>query len=198
MSVLLNALTSASIEEQSRAVTAQILSLPAFQQARSVSCYLSMPSGELDTSSLVSEILRCGKTLFVPKIDQSKGGHMDFLKVYEKEDLDSFPRGSWGIKEPPSQWQGSPRDSALDERIAGLDIIFVPGVAFDRSFCRLGHGKGYYDHLIASFSSTKKSKPLLVALAFQEQVLEKDKVPIEPHDWSMDLIVTPKMILSKE
>ncbi|KAG6888722.1 hypothetical protein C0992_007631 [Termitomyces sp. T32_za158] len=231
MSATLKAISSASIEEQSRVVTAQILSLPAFQQAQSVSCYLSMPSGELDTSFLVSEILKSGngsdyvlgwetlisigKTLFVPRIDPSKDSQMDFVRVYGKEDLNTFPIGTWGIKEPGSQWRGSLRESALVGKNTGLDIILVPGVAFDRSFSRLGHGKGYYDHFLGSYSSIKKSKPLLgkslftsfwcqlyityfpVALALREQVLEEGEVPTGPHDWSMDLIVTPELILSK-
>ncbi|KAG6861401.1 hypothetical protein C0995_000530 [Termitomyces sp. Mi166 len=195
MSATLKALPSASIHEQSRDITAQILSLPVFKQAQSVGCYLSMPSGELDTSSLVSEILRCGKTLFVPKINPLKDGHMDFLKVYGKEDLDTFPSGLWGIKEPGSHWQGSLRDSALDARTGALDIIFVPGVAFDRSFKRLGHGKGYYDRFLTSYFFAKTPKPLFIALALREQVLEEDKVPTESHDWSMNVIVTPESIL---
>ncbi|KAG6850127.1 hypothetical protein H0H93_000749 [Arthromyces matolae] len=204
VSATLKSLSSSSIEDQSRAVVARVLDLPAFQHSRSVSCYLSMPSGELDTSPLISEILGRGKTLFVPKIDSSKDGHMDFLRVYGKDDLDTFQSGLWGIREPESQWQGSQRENALVTKDDPLDLILVPGVmliaqgvAFDHSFSRLGHGKGYYDRFITTYTTTK-SKPLLVALALREQVFQKGEVPIAPHDWSMDIIVTPDQTLIKE
>lgn len=99
-------------------------SFPAFSRSKSLSCYLSMPSGEVDTSSLVSQILDSGgilcgmififdnvnqgRTLFVPKIT-NRSGEMEFLKLYGKADLASLPNGVWGIKEPDSDWQGQPR-----------------------------------------------------------------------------------------
>ncbi|KAG6841046.1 hypothetical protein C0991_002354 [Blastosporella zonata] len=198
LSATLKSLSSSAIQEQSQAVTARVLTLPAFQRSKSISCYLSMPSGELDTAVLISEILGHGKSLLVPKIDTSKDGHMDFLKVYGMEDLESFPSGLWGIKEPGSHWQGSPRQTALDTTADDLDIILVPGVAFDHSFSRLGHGKGYYDRFIASYSSTGRPRPLLVALALREQLMEGSAVPVGNHDWGMDVIVTPDQILLKD
>ncbi|KAF5379056.1 hypothetical protein D9615_005994 [Tricholomella constricta] len=197
MSAKLQLLPASAIEEQSRAVAARVLSLPSFQRSRSVSCYLSMPSGELDTSSLVSEILARGQNLFVPKI-ASKEGHMEFLKLNGTEDLNSLPSGVWGIKEPEPQWQGSPRQNAMDPDFEGLDIILLPGVAFDKSLSRLGHGKGYYDRFITSYCSTGKPRPLLVALALREQVLEGSAVPIGDHDWKMDLVVTADEVLESE
>ena len=86
-----------------------------------------MPSGELDTSSLVAEIIRSGmcsllstinglirreeKELFVPKIKSTTDGQMDFLRVHGERDLSTFPAGLWGIKEPDYAWQGSQRQS---------------------------------------------------------------------------------------
>ncbi|KAF8068929.1 5-formyltetrahydrofolate cyclo-ligase [Lyophyllum atratum] len=205
VSATLRLLPAPAMEEQSRAVTARVLSLPSFQKCRSVSCYLSMPSGELDTSSLVSEILARGKNLFVPRVEL-KDGKMDFLKVYGQEDLSSFHSGVWGIREPEPHWQGSPRQNgnplppylALDPHCDGVDIILLPGVAFDRSLSRLGHGKGYYDRFITSYSSTGRPRPLLVALALREQVLDDSTVPMADHDWKMDLIVTPDEVLGQE
>ncbi|GLB42341.1 putative nagb rpia CoA transferase-like protein [Lyophyllum shimeji] len=196
VSSTLQLLPASSIEEQSRAVVARILELPSFQKSRSVSCYLSMPGGELDTSSLVLEILARGKELYIPKI-LTKEGRMDFLKVYGTEDLKTLPSGVWGIKEPDLQWQGSPRQSALDQNSDALDLILLPGVAFDRSLSRLGHGKGYYDRFIHSYSATGKPRPLLVALALREQVLDDSAILMEDHDWKMDLVVTPDEVLGQ-
>jgi len=93
------------ISSIARNITARVLSSSFFHECKTVSCYLSMP-GEVDTSSIVSEILRAGKTLFVPKIEE---GRMDLLKVYDEDDLLALPSGVWGIKEPSDEWKGQKR-----------------------------------------------------------------------------------------
>ncbi|KAF8155561.1 hypothetical protein B0H34DRAFT_713792 [Crassisporium funariophilum] len=190
----LNALPSSSIEEQSQAITARVLSLPAFRRCNSVSCYLSMPTGEVRTPALVDAILQSGKTLYVPKI-QSKDGTMDFFRVYSADDLASFPSGTWGIREPSDTWEGQRRSSALASSVDALDVILLPGVAFDRTLSRLGHGKGYYDRFISSYTSSGRPKPLLVGLGLREQLLESGEVPIGDHDWKLDVMITPDEVL---
>ncbi|THU89717.1 nagb/rpia/CoA transferase-like protein [Dendrothele bispora CBS 962.96] len=209
VSSVLRSLGSAYIREQSSAVAAKVLSLSSFRQCKSVSCYLNMPMGELDTSSIVKEILSSGKTLFVPKIDVGTEGKMDFLQVYDQEDLQLLPAGMWGIREPGMEYNGVKRTNAL-EPPSELDMILVPGVAFDRSMARLGHGKGYYDRYITSYIATGRPRPLLVtffacivALALREQLMDNATstnylVPMGEHDWKMDIIVTPDEVLHVE
>ncbi|KAJ8082818.1 hypothetical protein PM082_008674 [Marasmius tenuissimus] len=124
VSTVLRALSAQNIDEQSKLVTASVLALPIFQNSQRISCYLSMPSGEVDTSSIVSEILKSGKQLFVPRIDKTTAGKMDFVRVYNAADLSSSPAGLWGIKEPSHEYSGHPRANALDE---SLDMILMPG-----------------------------------------------------------------------
>jgi 5-formyltetrahydrofolate cyclo-ligase len=116
----LSALPALAVETQSRDMTARVLSSAFFQECNTVSCYLSMP-GEADTSSVVSETLRAGKTLFVPKIDQTEG-RMVFLGVYDEDDLETLPSGVWGIKEPADYWAGRKRQNGVlfSNPIAGL------------------------------------------------------------------------------
>ncbi|KAJ7668006.1 5-formyltetrahydrofolate cyclo-ligase, partial [Mycena rosella] len=177
-------LSTAYIQDQSRGVTTRVLALPSFAQSKHVGCYLSMPGGEVDTSTLVREILRSGKTLFVPKIDTATEGRMELLQIYDEADLNALPSGVWGIKEPDRVRDGRLRTSAID---VGLDMIFLPGLAFDRSFSRLGHGKGYYDRFITAYSESSRPPPVLVGLALREQLL--DTVPTDAHDWRMDCVV---------
>jgi len=196
MASILRSIPEPEVQAQSLAVVRHLLTSPSFRQCETVSCYLSMSSGEVDTSSLVTEILRAGKTLFVPKIDTTVDGRMDFLKVYCEEDLYSFPSGTWGIKEPSYEWQGSRRLAALEPSAGQLDLILLPGVAFDRSLSRLGHGKGYYDNFLSNYTSVHHGHtPKLVALALREQILEDGKVPIGDHDWKMDMIIGPDSVI---
>jgi 5-formyltetrahydrofolate cyclo-ligase len=65
-----------------------------------------------------------------------------------------------------------------------LDLIMVPGVAFDRRGARMGHGKGYYDKLL---QHARLNTPL-VALAFECQLFEE--IPVAEHDIFMDRIIT--------
>ncbi|KAG1869900.1 hypothetical protein F4604DRAFT_1772351 [Suillus subluteus] len=156
-----------------------------------------MPAAEVQTTSLILNILGdLGKTLFVPSIT-SNNGYMDFVRVYTEEDYRSFPSGLWGIPEPTPEWSSKKRQSIFDADCNNLDLILVPGVAFDRSFSRLGHGKGYYDRFITSYSSSNgRSKPLLFALALEQQLLEHGQVPMFDHDWKMDMIITPEKVIT--
>ncbi|KAG2363685.1 hypothetical protein BDR07DRAFT_1403588 [Suillus spraguei] len=193
----LRELSQSDIQSQSQAITEKVLSLPAFQQCKTVSCYLSMPTAEVQTTSLILNILGdLGKALFVPSITSSDG-YMDFVRVYTEEDYRSFPSGLWGIPEPTPEWSSKKRQSIFDADCNNLDLILVPGVAFDKSLSRLGHGKGYYDRFITSYSSsTGRSKPLLVALALEQQLLEHGQVPMFDHDWKMDMIITPDKVIT--
>jgi len=186
-----------ALQEQSQAITAHIMSSPFFLRCKSVSCYLSMPNGEVDTSVLVSEILRAGKTLYVPRIDCTTPSHMELLQIEDLDDLRSLPSGTWGIKEPGPEWIGGRRrPNVLDESCEGLELILVPGVAFDRSLSRLGHGKGYYDRFISSYTALRP-QPLLVALALRQQIIDGE-VPIGAHDWKMDMVVGPDGIIGAD
>ncbi|KAL9640656.1 MAG: hypothetical protein Q9164_000138 [Protoblastenia rupestris] len=78
-----------------------------------------------------------------------------------------------------------------------LDTIIMPGMAFDRSCRRLGHGKGYYDTFLQRYRDTKlagldgmRRMPNLIGLALTEQVLlEGQEIPIFHHDWPLDTVI---------
>ncbi|KAK0192701.1 hypothetical protein F5146DRAFT_1041128 [Armillaria mellea] len=192
LSFTLKNISPATIEEQSKAVTDGVLALDAFRKSKTISCYLSMPTMELDTSTLVQEIVRSNKTLYVPKI--LPDGSMDFLEIHGADDIKSLPSGLWGIREPGPTWNGIPRRNALDAGCDKLDMVLVPGVAFDRTLSRLGHGKGYYDKYISEYEASGRPRPLLVALALQEQVVDSI-LPVDDHDQKMDMIVTPTEVI---
>ncbi|KAH8113748.1 5-formyltetrahydrofolate cyclo-ligase [Phellopilus nigrolimitatus] len=193
VSATLRVLPDSEVQHQSELILKHVFALPIFQRSKTVSCYLSM-KGEVDTSEIAREILRKGKSLYVPKIASRKDRRMDLLRVYDFGDLDSLPSGTWGIKEPDPEYDGRRRSSIFDDDAEPLDLILVPGVAFDTSLSRLGHGKGYYDFFINTYSKKKAQEnspcPQLLALSLRQQMLPLGQIPMAEHDRPMDAIVT--------
>jgi 5-formyltetrahydrofolate cyclo-ligase len=88
--------------------------------------------------------------------------------------------GVWGIREPTA-----------DAPEVFPDIMLVPLATFDRAGHRIGYGAGYYDMTIARI---RAMKPVIaIGLAFAAQ--EADKVPAEPHDALLDLVLTEKDVI---
>ena len=112
--------------------------------------------------------LSLGKTLLYPAVE---GNEMQFRRV---RGLDELVPGRYGIPESTGEaWD--PLDA---------DLIVVPGVAFDRSGRRIGYGKGYYDKSLHRLEGSGR----LMGFCFDFQLFEE--IVGEPHDVTMDLIVT--------
>ena len=133
-----------------------------------------MPSGELSTTSIVQNAIGEGKEVYIPylysvtsSLTQQKTSIMDMLALQSLEEFTSLERDRWGI---PSLKQaqvtgkknclggyGVPaQESYADtEEDHGVDLVVMPGMAFDHRFRRLGHGKGYYDHFLTKYSKGK-------------------------------------------
>ncbi|POV96845.1 hypothetical protein PSHT_14913 [Puccinia striiformis] len=104
----------------------------------------------------------------------------------------------------------SGRENGLTE---GLDLILLPGLAFDRFGNRLGHGKGYYDEYLEEYDCSPSSpnldqttstetpengrkSPVLVGICLREQLLpEKEFIPVHAHDRKLDYIISPDEVL---
>lgn len=73
----------------------------------------------------------------------------------------------------------------------GVDLFLIPGVAFTRSGGRMGHGMGYYDKYLRRHLATyPNKKTTLMALAFREQIVEEETLPLDAHDVRLHTIVT--------
>lgn len=145
-------------------VQAKLLTLPEYKQANRISIYLSMPKGEIFTRPIVLDALREGKRVFVPYIyatasittHESKSV-MKMVSLQSKEDYESLRPDAWGIPTPDEttidrrEVIGGIHEIDPDEDSKecsskeGLDLVVMPGLAFDKRLKRLGHGKGYYD-----------------------------------------------------
>ena len=78
-----------------------------------------------------------------------------------------------------------------------IDLILLPGVAYDKNCNRLGHGKGYYDCFLERLQKSKVdnslSKAIMVGLSLNEQLVNTE-IPMEPHDTPLDYVITPQEI----
>ena len=156
----------------------KLLALPEFRKAAVILLYASFKS-EVDTFEAIKYCLSNNKTVVLPKVNETK----DALILYEIKDISELAKGHFGVPEP-----AVPEDRRRD--IAGIDMVIVPGVAFDMRCNRLGYGKGFYDKL---FSPIGSRRPIRIALAYEEQLVEH--IPAEPHDMKMDKIITDKRII---
>ena len=152
----------------SRKIVEKIVSSLAWQNARTVGLFSPLAS-EPDISDLLNMALTAGKTLCLPRV---AGNDLLMCRVASLADL---ALGAFGILEPqPEKCPGV----AADE----LDLIVVPGLAFDANGHRLGRGKGYYDRFLAN------NKALTVGAFFACQ--QADKIPAAEHDVRLNLVVT--------
>eukprot|EP01031_Cornospumella_fuschlensis_P038099 gene38099-46294_t len=175
----LKEISSGDITLQSASLTSHINSIPNFQEVRSVSIYLSM-GGEVSTYGLIKDLMEThGKQVYIPKVTGKESKDMIMIPLSSYADIDEFPRNAWGIPEPALP-------ASYDDNVLGnIDVVLLPGVAFDIWGGRLGHGKGYYDCFIERLCKVReeqrKARPYLVALALKEQ-LQTEALPMEAHD----------------
>jgi 5-formyltetrahydrofolate cyclo-ligase len=145
-----------------------------FQTAASILFFAPLPE-EPDLWPLLNEVLATKKLVALPCFDSENEAYVprrvDDIHV-------EIVSGKFGIREP------APTCIAIPLR--DLDLVLVPGVAFDTRGHRLGRGKGFYDRLLQNFTGKK------IGIAFDEQIVEA--VPKEENDVQVDLIVTPTSV----
>ena len=161
-------------DELSRQICDTFMALPEYARADVVMFYVDVRT-EVRTRQSLPDALASGKKIIVPYCIDGE------LELFHLESMDELSLGMYKILEPRADLRGQPgkRVSVLD-----LDLIMVPGVAFDRRGGRTGHGKGYYDKLLEH----ARAETPLVALAFECQLF--DEIPTQPHDIFMSKIVT--------
>ena len=125
-----------------QALIQRLRSLLAYQEASVIATYLSFPH-EVDTSFLIDAALEDGKQVVIPKTYPK--GRMEFA-VYDPQKLKST---AFGLLEP--------EDGAQVVDQSEIDLIHVPGVAFQKDGYRLGYGGGYYDRYLADFDGATVS-----------------------------------------
>jgi 5-formyltetrahydrofolate cyclo-ligase len=154
------------------------MALPEYQKARTVMFYIDVRS-EVRTRQALPAALASGKKIVVPWCNEQGE-----LELFHLTSLDELATGMYRILEPRPELRSLPEKRVQPE---DLDLVMVPGVAFDRTGARMGHGKGYYDKLL-----WRARRAPLVALAFECQLFPE--IPTAPHDIFMDKIITEQAV----
>lgn len=166
-------------DELSQVICERLVALPAYQNARTVMWYVDVRS-EVRTRQYLPTALTQNKTIIVPWCNTAGE-----LELFPLVSMDELALGMYRILEPKTELRALP-EKQVD--VKTLDLVIVPGVAFDRRGGRMGHGKGYYDKLL---QHARHDTPLL-ALAFECQLFEE--IPTADHDIFMDAVVTEKAV----
>lgn len=165
-------------DEVSGVICAKFVALPEYAAARTVMYYVDVRS-EVRTRHALPAALASGKRIVVPYCVEGQ------LELFWLTNMDELTTGMYQILEPKEELRRLPEKKVA---VSEVDLIMVPGVAFDRTGARMGNGVGYYDKLL---ERARPDTPL-VATAFECQLFPE--IPTALHDIFMDAIITEKTI----
>ena len=158
----------------SQRIVGNFFELPEYASAETVMFYIDVRD-EVRTQHALPTALASDKRIVIPFCVNGE------LELFHLESMDELSTGKYRILEPRIELQEVPIKRF---RPQDLDLIMVPGVAFDKQGGRAGHGKGYYDKLL---QHARLDCPL-VALSFECQIFPE--IPVQSHDIYMDKVVT--------
>lgn len=171
-------LSPEAVHQKSEAIRQRLFALDEFGKAGLIHFYISM-GREVETLPMIQQAIGLRKRVVVPVVVQDS---MDLLLSELTKDIQLVP-GPLGTLQPRA-------DQVHPIKINEVNLILVPGVAFDCEGHRLGRGRGYFDRLLGRL--LKKPMPV-IALAYELQLVEH--VPMTDQDRTVDKIVTEERMI---
>lgn len=156
-------------KQRSHEIIRKLLVTRIFQKSKNILFYMPIQN-EVDTKPLIELVLKKDKNVMVPRVEDEKT-----MEAYKISSLGDLIVGKFGILEA--------KKSCEKFQKKDIDLVVIPGIAFDESGHRIGFGQGYYDTFLKGIRARK------IALAYDFQIVEN--IPREEHDITMDLIITP-------
>jgi 5-formyltetrahydrofolate cyclo-ligase len=166
------------IESKSLEILDQVSHIHEYVRARGIACYVSKDS-EVDTRPLIRSALDSNKRVLVPVV---KKGDIDLFFSEIKDLGKELVPGSFNISEPRPEFL---RPTSLDT----VDILFVPGIAWDKEGYRLGWGRGYFDRVLKVLPGHVRS----IGLSFNLQFVSR--VPRDQFDVPVNMVVTESRVV---
>ena len=167
-----DSLSKEEILEKSKKIKESLFNLDSYNKSKTAMFFVSFNS-EVNTHEMIRESLG-KKTVVVPKVLEHE------IEPSVIIDLDNLvPTGKFNIPEPMD---------LMKIAYKHIDLVLVPGIAFDLEGHRIGYGFGYYDKFLK-----KVPKAVKIGLCFDFQIV--DKIPQEEHDIPVDVIITDKRVV---
>lgn len=173
-----SALSKDNVVCMSEAIKKSLFDLNIYKNSSTIMSYVNF-SSEVITEGIIKESIIQGKKIGIPiSIPETRQLLVSQLKDFDKE----LELSHYNILAPKEEYirEIEPKE---------IDLVLVPGVAFDRDGYRIGYGGGYYDRFLCKLNP----KAVTIALAFSIQLI--DKVPKGKYDLPMDYILTEKELI---
>lgn len=170
-----------NMDEQKRATCSsaacqRLFGLEEFRRAGVVMLYVPLPD-EIDLTTVAIRCFQLGKTVCVPHVDWQREDMFPVeVTSFDDEHMHVDERG---LRRPR---EGRPVP------LTAIDVVIVPGLAFDVHGHRLGRGGGFYDRFLVRLGR----RTTLIGIACDKQIV--DAIPIDDHDIPMDLVVTDRRV----
>jgi 5-formyltetrahydrofolate cyclo-ligase len=162
-------LHASEITKRSKLIQELVMNSKKFHLSKVIGAYFALGS-EVRTDLIIERGRILGKKIALPRVNEDK------ITFYELSSSKDLIRGRFGIMEP-----------VPNNRVDAIDLLLVPGIAFDKVGYRLGYGKGYYDRFLSG------NRIFSIGLAYSFQLLEK--LPYDRHDKRLDAIASEDGIL---
>lgn len=172
------AMDQSEVERLSEKIIDTILKLPVFKRAETVMVYLNFKN-EVDSLKMIEESYKAGKKVVIPYCEKET---MEIIPS-ELNDIETeIVKGKNGYLQ-------TKKDCVKPVPLEDIDLIVVPGIAFDKRCYRLGFGAGYYDRFLRKLNFEKPT----IGLCYDFQIIHS--IPIEGHDVPLDFVITEERIL---
>ncbi|MGY4104108.1 5-formyltetrahydrofolate cyclo-ligase [Ignavigranum ruoffiae] len=129
---------------------------------------------EIDTAWMIKELNHLAIEIYLPRVEKQR--QLSFRKFMGEDQLVS---SKMGIMEPAKE--------IAEGSVADLDLLIVPGLAYQASGFRLGYGGGYYDRVLLAHP-----KLATLSLAFDFQLCQQEAWPVEDHDQAVDQLIVAR------
>lgn len=151
-----------------------------YKEAKNIFIYISYDS-EINTKRMINRAINEGKNIYVPRTEFDT----KLMNAVKINDFSNLVESRYGILEPKKE------EPFIDPN--ELDLIVVPGVAFDKNGGRIGYGAGYYDRYFKRINEKNKARITKLALIYDFQLI--DEVPTDEEDVLIDAVLTEKQFI---
>jgi 5-formyltetrahydrofolate cyclo-ligase len=173
----LGSMSESALNSASVAISTWLGSLASIESSTTILAYLPLAQ-EVDLQNLMRGWIEEGKTVCVP-VANWEDNTMQAVLLTSMEP-EALIESKHGLREPKERF-------FVPTEL--IDIVLVPGLAFDASGGRLGRGGGFYDRFLA-----RTRPPMSIGVAFDEQMV--DRLHLDPHDILLTAIATPKGLIT--